>query len=555
MNSNKTKEVVIPMASTIDFEITTYDYARPQYRQWEFPYNYHYVYILENGRKAYIGETNDIIKRTRKHHEKSDPCYEHRFQRIHVITGRDIEETPAKHFEKLLIKLMEIDGKFEVTNESKGERTFYRRKNEFELGFDRLWPKLAAIGLVKHKHFQAILNKTEFKYSPFTSLTPSQIATLTSIVNAIHTSDSQKQRDAERARPILIEGDAGSGKTVIASTLFHHLKTNPDFQGKTVGLVYSNPATRDELKSTFACVPGNFGQEIISPVDVTKKHYDIVICDEAHRLRRNKNLGRYIMHFRKGNARLGFDDTHDELDWLLTNSDCLVLLYDRKQIACPADIPYEALYQRLEIDDCGIRPVELQDQMRIRAGADYVPYIHAILQQRAAAPISFANYDFKLFSSFSDMVNALARKEEEMGLCRLCGGYAWKWIAKESPDTPDISIDGVHIWWNKQTGGWLRNPAAKHEMGSIYSLPGLDLNYAAVVIGPDLYYDASSGQIKVNRKRFYDNKVKRGSTDTELKDYVLNTYAVLLTRGIYGTYVYVCDDALREYLQDFIPLA
>jgi hypothetical protein CRE_10732 len=42
-------------------------------------------------------------------------------------------------------------------------------------------------------------------------------------------------------------------------------------------------------------------------------------------------------------------------------------------------------------------------------------------------------------------------------------------------------------------------------------------------------------------------------TDEELREYVLNTYAVLLTRGIYGTYVYVCDEALREYLQQYIP--
>lgn len=145
-------------------------------------------------------------------------------------------------------------------------------------------------------------------------------------------------------------------------------------------------------------------------------------------------------------------------------------------------------------------------------------------------------------------------KEKSVGLCRLCGGYAWKWIAKDSPDRPDISIDGVDVWWNRQTGGWLRNPNAKQEMGSIYSLPGLDLNYAAVVIGPDLYYDTESREVRVNRKHFFDNKVKRSVADDELKNYILNTYAVLLTRGILGTYVYVCDDALREYLGKFIPI-
>ena len=30
--------------------------------------------------------------------------------------------------------------------------------------------------------------------------------------------------------------------------------------------------------------------------------------------------------------------------------------------------------------------------------------------------------------------------------------------------------------------------------------------------------------------------------------FVTNIYSVLLTRGIRGTYVYVCDPALREHL-------
>jgi len=102
---------------------------------------------------------------------------------------------------KYLIELMRIDRRFHVINRSEGERTFYRRKNEFELGFDRLWPQLVERGLVKHKEFQAILNKTEFKYSPQTSLTDKQIATLTNIVNAIHTSASQNNERQKRLGP------------------------------------------------------------------------------------------------------------------------------------------------------------------------------------------------------------------------------------------------------------------------------------------------------------------------------------------------------------------
>lgn len=151
------------------------------------------------------------------------------------------------------------------------------------------------------------------------------------------------------------------------------------------------------------------------------------------------------------------------------------------------------------------------------------------------------------------MVQQLRKKEEEPGLCRLSSGYAWEWKGKEDNTLIDITIEGVDIKWNSQTSGWSSNPDVKDEMGSIYTLPGLDLNYAGVVIGPDIYYDEMSNEIRVNKDNFFDNKVKAGVTEEELKTYILNTYAVLLTRGIYGTYVYVCDEALREYFKRFIP--
>ena len=94
----------------------------------------------------------------------------------------------------------------------------------------------------------------------------------------------------------------------------------------------------------------------------------------------------------------------------------------------------------------------------------------------------------------------------------------------------------------------------KEEMGSIYTLPGLDLNYVAVVIGPELYYDLKDNCIKVDRSHLYDNKVKSNTTDEDLKKYILNTYAVFMTRGIRSTYIYACDDNLRKYLQKYIPL-
>ena len=97
-------------------------------------------------------------------------------------------------------------------------------------------------------------------------------------------------------------------------------------------------------------------------------------------------------------------------------------------------------------------------------------------------------------------------------------------------------------------------------MGSIHTTQGYDLNYAGVIIGPDLRYDPIRRRMRVNRDSYFDTKGKANNKmlgvsydDDDLLGYIRNIYAVLLTRGIRGTYVYVCDRDLREHLRQFIP--
>ena len=82
---------------------------------------------------------------------------------------------------------------------------------------------------------------------------------------------------------------------------------------------------------------------------------------------------------------------------------------------------------------------------------------------------------------------------------------------------------------------------------------------ARLIIGKDLRYDSESKRVYFDRSEYYDkkgreNNPKRGITytDEQLLTYVKNIYTVLLTRGILGTYVYVCDPGLKKYLMRYI---
>lgn len=535
-----------------DVTISTFSYEDGDYENWELPFDYHCLYILENGKDAYIGETKAVVRRSQEHKAITDVCSRYKFRRIHVVTGQTFDETPAKHYETLLIRLMKADGKFRVRNK-KEEWQHYGRKNEFELCFDRLWLELEKKGLVRHKEFQDVLNLSAYKFSPDVPLTQAQCEALTSILHTIDSRETMPHAEGFRPRPICVSGDAGTGKTVVATSLFHYLRTHEPYKSWKIGLVYPTSPTRAEIQNAFKAIPDLRKKDVLSPSAIAREHYNIVICDEAQRLRRPKDAGRYYTGWiRSVNRRLGLPEDSDELDWLLTNSDCLILFYDRKQSVSSADIPAERFEERLLARDRGVRPIALKEQMRLRAGEDYAPYVYDVLYERSPRPRQFEGYELKIFRSFADMFRLLREKEEAYGFSRLCGGYAWKRVSKNHPEQADIRLDGVDVFWNQRTAGWLSDPSAREEMGSIYTLPGLDLNYAFVVIGPELTYE--NGGIRARREALYDNQIKRTGTDEELKTFLLNIYGVFMTRGILGTCLYVCDDALRDYLGRFFPM-
>ena len=142
----------------------------------------------------------------------------------------------------------------------------------------------------------------------------------------------------------------------------------------------------------------------------------------------------------------------------------------------------------------------------------------------------------------------------------MLAGYAWAWKTKTDKTLYDIEIDGCQLRWNSTQTDWIASPKSVDEVGSIHTVQGYDLNYAGVIIGNDLRYDPETDSLFIDRDSYFDKKGKENNptldkvyTDADLLQLISNVYAVLLTRGIRGTYVYVCDPDLRDYLQKFIP--
>ena len=116
----------------------------------------------------------------------------------------------------------------------------------------------------------------------------------------------------------------------------------------------------------------------------------------------------------------------------------------------------------------------------------------------------------------------------------------------------------MKLFWNGTAIDWINSKGSNEEIGSIHTVQGYDLNYAGVIIGGDLKFDAVTQTIVFDRSSYFDTKGKENNdklrlkySDEDIRQFVINIYKVLLTRGIQGTYVYVVDPALRQYLRQF----
>ena len=317
---------------------------------------------------------------------------------------------------------------------------------------------------------------------------------------------------------------------------------------------------RESLKAVFNKVPGLKASMVLSPSDTFKSvdKYDLLIVDEAHRLRRYKNIG-WLGAFKKNNQKLGLDDSGTELDWILANSKNQLFFYDSAQSVKPSDIDSSKFSELIRNKDSLI--LELKSQMRVQGGNNYIEFVDNLLHVKRTEGIKYQEDDYELliFDNFKDLYKELEKKENEFGLCRMIAGYSWPWKSNPKQDPPphpsttDIDLDGLSFKWNSTDKDWINSGNAFNEIGCIHTTQGYDLNYTAVIFGKEINFDRNSNEITIDASKYFDLNGKNGISDINtLKAYIVNIYKTIMYRGIRGTYVYAYNEELRDYLKEHI---
>jgi len=584
------------------FEIQRLRFAREQVNAWapqdRRNTNWPVVYVLDGAtpfakkddpaRSVYVGESINAAARMRQHLDSPEKTL---LTELRVIVDPSFNKSVCLDLESYLIRMLAGDGGFRVMNRNDGitDADYFDRERYRET-FRQVFDELKDQGVFT-RTIPEIENSDLFKLSPFKALTDDQAAAVEDIVEGLF--DDLESGDSST---IVIQGDPGTGKTIVAIFLLKLLKdieVSTDLEDLDsdsffsefftegyrelladlrIGLVIPQQSLRESVKRVFRKTPGLRADMVLTPYDVGERDrdFDVLIVDEAHRLnqRANQSSGMQNKKFKEITERLfGVDDvSKTQLDWIRAKSRHQILLLDSAQSVRPADLPIEVLSALVDSSRISGRHFRLATQMRVEGGADYVSYVRRLLGAESAVgplePTSFPGYDFRLFDSLQDMRNEIERRDAVDGLSRIVAGYAWEWKTKTDKTAFDIELDGVSLRWNSSETDWIAKPGSLHEVGSIHTVQGYDLNYAGVIVGHDLRFDPATKRLFVDRDSYRDKKGKENNpvlgkvyTDEDLLRFITNIYAVLMTRGIRGTYVYVCDDALRDHLRGFVPAA
>ncbi len=532
------------------------------------------VYFIQNKHKkiAYVGESTNAYSRIKNHLANPERC---KLNKISIIGSDKFNKSATLDIESSLIQYITAEGSFELQNGNFGLINHkYYQQDLYKNIFKEVWTKLVEKKIVT-KSLTEIENSELFKYSPYKSLNEDQYNSVLEILDGLTSKNFNR---------IFISGSAGTGKTILATYLMKLLVSeignytfeefNDDelreinyikefkkkFPNAKIGLVVAMTSLRESLESVFRKIPGLKSSMIVNPSDTfkLKEKYDLLIVDEAHRLRQYKNIS-WMGAFKKNNRKLGLDDKGTELDWVIANSKNQIFFYDAAQSVKPSDVDSGSFAKIL--NDKSTMQLELKSQMRVKGGNNYIQFVDDLLNVNRKDSLIYQEekYDMLVFDSFVDLHSELVKREEEFGLCRMIAGFSWPWISNPKLDpkplltVTDIELDGLTFKWNSTDKDWINSPNAFNEIGCIHTTQGYDLNYTAVIFGKEIKFNSEKNIIEIDPKKYFDINGKKGISDSKLlKSYIINIYKTIMYRGIKGVYIYACNKELREYLKQHV---
>ncbi|OKK14092.1 DUF2075 domain-containing protein [Streptomyces sp. CB02400] len=369
------------------------------------------------------------------------------------------------------------------------------------------------------------------------------------VLNAV-----EKAKRADRKEVVVVTGGPGTGKSVIALQLLGELYRR--------GMPALHATGSQSFTKTMRKVAGSRKREVQdlfkyfnSFMTTEANSLDVLICDEAHRIRET-SANRYTRaEHRTGKA---------QIDELIDVAHVPVFLLDEHQVVRPGEMgtvaDIEAAAAKRDIP-CHVVPLE--SQFRCGGSDAYLRWVVRLLGLEPGGPVVWDPDDRMqlLVADGPQEMEAFLESRRAQGYgARMSAGYCWRWSPEPKPGHPlplDVVIGDWARPWNlrgeRSVSGappaalWATDPAGFGQVGCVYTAQGFEYDWSGVIIGPDLLWRGD--RWVTDRTASQDPVFKKSTPDADVDRLIRNTYKVLLTRGMVGTVVYSTDAETRAKLR------
>ena len=507
--------------------------------------DYPVVYFLNNNTMVYIGETVAVRNRMKNHLNNPE---RKSLDKMTLIIHEKFHRSATYNIETKLINYFLADERYKLQNKSQTadsvSHNYYGKSFYNETLFNELWDQLKEKNYVTHSR-EVIENKDIFKLSPFKQLSTEQIELKEKIIDVC-----EKHINDNKPFVFLVKGEAGTGKSVVLSSVFNRIQELAKEKSST--LYNSNNfllVNHSEMLKTYHKIAGkvkalkkiNFDKPtpFINKRKKSNQNADIVFVDEAHLLLTKPDR---FNNFKENN----------HLEEIMKYSKIVILVFDDKQV-----LKMKSYWDKNKLSSLiDVRHSEeyiLKNQFRMRASDKMISWIDDFIGKKITPIPNKEEFDFQIFDSAAKMYRKICERNEEFGLARMVSTFDY--VHKKDGGTYYIEEDQLKLPWNTTEGDttWAERKDTIGEVGSIYTIQGFDLNYVGVILGPSVSYDEDKDELKIITKNYKDTEAFRGKDEFDDPEYIkekiiLNSINVLLKRGIKGLYIFASDPKLRARL-------
>lgn len=523
--------------------------------------------------EVYVGESNDIFKRTRQHYDAASD--KSRWQSKLLEKDASLFIIGHEHFNKsltldienrLMHYMMSVDRVKHVYNLRDNPQTSYYPMEELDDIFGKIWGGLRKENKELFPSESAIKDSAIYKASPLHKLTKEQEKARDLIIHKV----SNALKNNETRQLIFIDGEAGTGKTVLNSSTFYELYCQAEENNRNLKCFLL--VNHDEQITVYEQIAEKlgliekYGQVVSKPTTFINNHskdepVDIAFVDEAHLL-----LTQGKQSYRGKN----------QLNDIMDRARVTVVMFDENQILTTEQF-WEAqiLEQYRNQAKLEENHIVLKKQLRMQADPATMDWIDSFTKERRVKkiPNTFGGYAIKIFANpeLLDLEIQRRAQESDSALSRIIATYDWQYSSNHKMEDQvmkywEVLIGKWHKPWNRELESelskkekrdikglaWAEQPQTINEVGSTFTIQGFDLNYAGVILGPSVKYrdgkiifdPTASKNEKAVRNRTLSDGTKRKFGETLIQHEV----RVLMTRGVNGMYIYACDPELRAAL-------